>query len=61
MWLNRVDVWIYKGLRGVDVDVVIVWYIMGYYGILWDVIVFIHLFAYFGCEDLRGLCLLWNA
>ena len=58
MWLYRVDVWIYKGLEGVDVDVVIVWDIMGWDGMLLYLYIYLHIL---GCEDLRGLCMMWNA
>ena len=45
MWMNRVDVWIYKGLRGVDVVIVIVWDIMGYYGMLLYLYIYLYIFG----------------
>ena len=45
MWLNRVDVWIYKGLRGVYVVIVIVWNVMGYYGMLLYLYIYLYIFG----------------
>ena len=45
MWMNRVDVWIYKGLEGVDVVIVIVWDIMGYYGMLLYLYIYLYIFG----------------
>ena len=51
MWLYRVDIRIYKGFRGVDVDVVIVWDIMGYYGMLLYLYIYLYIFGVVICED----------